>query len=220
MHDLPVAVQVAGHPVHLAAELAFRLLRARQGLLRGGKGGARGVPFLLFLGVACPTVGVTGVSFAGTSQAQPQQSAQQSLSDLDREFLIVINFANLWEVPMGDLAAERGTTQRVRDVGAAIAADHRKLDTAVTDLAGRFRVPLTDTPSSSTAKWTDEIRAASGEASARTIDTPENSLSGGELMLGGVVATVVGAATIGIVRTFSAPGKAEWSTSCRVILVS
>jgi putative membrane protein len=47
------------------------------------------------------------------------------------------------------------------------------------------------------------------EASARTIDTPENSLSGGDLVLGGVVATLAGAATIGVVRTFSTPGSAE-----------
>jgi putative membrane protein len=233
--------------------------------------------FLLFLGAAAPAVGVAGVSFAGVSQAQPQQIQQsaQSLSALEREFLVVINFANLWEVPMGDLAAERGSNQRVRDVGAAIAADHRSLDTAVKNLAGQFGVPLTTTPSSSTAKWMDDIRAASddqfdrvfvdklraahgtvfglvaeirggtrnsvirdfatqantivmrhmtllestglvpvdtgmfAEAAARTIDTPENSLSGGDLMLGGVVAAVATAATIGVVRTFSAPSTAE-----------
>jgi putative membrane protein len=233
--------------------------------------------FLLFLGAAVPAVGVAGVSFAGVSQAQPQQIQQsaQALSALEREFLVVINFANLWEVPMGDLAAERGSSQRVRDVGAAIAADHRSLDTAVKKLAGQFGVPLTTTPSSSTAKWMDEIEAASGdqfdrvfvdklraahgtvfgliaeirggtrnsvirdfatqantivmkhmtllestglvpadhgmfaEAAARTIDTPENALSGGDVMLGGVVAAVATAATIGVVRTFSTPASAD-----------
>jgi putative membrane protein len=230
--------------------------------------------FLLFLGVACPAVGVAGVSFAGVGQAQPLQAAQQSISERDREFLTVINFANLWEVPMGDLAAERGDSQRVREVAAAIAADHRKLDTAVNDLADQFGVTLTRTPSSTTAKWMEEIRASSGaafdrvfidrlraahgtvfgliaeiragtrnstirdfatqantivmkhmtllestglvpadhgfsEASARTMDTPENALSGGDIMLGGVVAAVAGAATIGVVRTFSAPKTAE-----------
>lgn len=229
--------------------------------------------FLVVLGAAFPAVG-----FAVVSQAQPQtaqQSAQQGLSDLDREFLVVINFANLWEVPMGDLAAEKGTTQRVRDVGSEIASDHRKLTTMVRDVAGKYGVSLTDTPSSSTQKWMDEISAASGEAfdrafadrlrgahgtvfgliaeiragtrnseirdfataantivmkhmtllestgqvradhgmyaeaAARTYDTPENSLSGGDLLLGAVVAALMVAATIGVVRTFSAPGTAE-----------
>jgi putative membrane protein len=233
--------------------------------------------FLAFLGATCgaafPTVG-----FAAVSHAQPQQNeqnAQQPLSTLDREFLTVIRFANLWETPVSDLVAERGTTQRVRDVGATLATDHRNLDIIVKDFAGQFGVPLPDTPSSSTQKWMDEIEAASGqaldkvyvdrvraahgsvfsliaeirggtrnsairdfatsantivmkhmtllestglvtadhgmfsEASARTIDTPENSLSGGDIVLGGVVATLAAAATIGVVRTFSAPGPAE-----------
>jgi putative membrane protein len=229
---------------------------------------------LVIVGAAFPAIG-----FAVASQAQPQQnqqSAQQSFSDLDREFLVVINFANLWEVPMGDLAAERGSTQRARDVGATIAADHRRLDDLVKGVAGKYGVALTDTPSSSTQKWMDEIRAAGSgeafdrvfsdrlrgahgtvfgliaevragtrnsvirefatsantivmkhmtllestgdvpadhgmfaEAAARTYDSPENSLSGGDLLLGAVVAGLMMAATIGVVRTFSAPGAAE-----------
>lgn len=231
--------------------------------------------FLVYLGAAVSVAGSTGIGFAGISQAQPRRSEQQTFSARDREFLVVINFANLWEVPMGDLAAERGTTQRVRDVGAEIASDHRKLTTAVKDVAGQFGVPLTSTPSSTTAKWMDEIRAASGEAfdqtfadrlraahgtvfstiaevragtrndvirdfatqantivmkhmtllestglvnpdhgmfaeaGARSIDTPENSLSGDQLLLGGAVAVAVTAATIGVVRTFSAPKTAD-----------
>lgn len=237
--------------------------------------------FLAFLGAAGGAA-FPAVGFAAVSEAQPrqnQQSAQQSLSALDREFLVVIRFANLWEIPMSDLAVERGTFQRLRDVAAILADDHRRLEITVKDRAGRFGVGLPDTPSSSTAKWMAEIRAASGkafdqvyvdrvreahgsvfsliaevragtrnsvirdfatsantivmkhmsllestglvpagagaghsmfaEASARTIDTPENSLSGGDLMLGGVAATIAAAATIGVVRTFSAPGPAE-----------
>jgi len=176
---------------------------------------------------------------------------------------------------MGDLATKNGTTQRVRDVGATIASDHRKLTTAVTTIAGKFGVTLTKTPSSSTAKWMNEIRAATGEqfdrlfadrlraahgtvfgliaevragtrnstirdfatqantivmkhmtllestgdvsadhgmfaeASARSYDRPENHLSGGDLLLGAVVAALMMAATIGVVRTFSAHGAAE-----------
>jgi putative membrane protein len=229
--------------------------------------------FLVVLGAACPAVGL-----AVASQAQPQvsqQSAAQSLSALDREFIVVINFANLWEIPMGQLAIERGNSEEVREVGKTINSDHTKLDTAITDLANQYGMTLTDTPSPSTQKWMDEIRAASGEqfdkvfadrlraahgtvfgliaevragtrnpvirdfatqantivmkhmsilegtgdvnpehgmfaeASARVYSSPENKLSGGDLMLGAVVAALMMAATIGVVRTFSAPGKAE-----------
>lgn len=229
--------------------------------------------FLVLLGAACPAV---GVAMASASQAQPdQQRAQQALSDLDREFLTVINFANLWEMPMGKLATERGNSQAVRDTGAVIQADHTKLDTVVNGLADRFGIRLPDKPSSSTQAWMNEIssktgedfdnafadrlRAAHGtvfgliaevragtrnavirdfatqandivmkhmtllegtghvsaehgmfaEAAARQISYPENSLTRGDLLLAGVVAVLMAAATIGIVRTFSAPGQAE-----------
>ncbi len=229
--------------------------------------------FLVLLGAACPAV---GVAMASASQAQPdQQRAQQTLSDLDREFLTVINFANLWEMPMGKLATERGNSQAVRDTGAVIQADHTKLDGVVNGLADRFGVRLPDKPSSSTQAWMDEIssktgedfdnafadrlRAAHGtvfgliaevragtrntvirdfatsandivmkhmtllegtghvsaahgmfsEAAARQISYPENTLTKGDLLLAGLVAVLMAAATIGIVRTFSAPGSTE-----------
>ena len=229
--------------------------------------------FLVLLGAACPAV---GVAMASASQAQPdQQRAQQTLSDLDREFLTVINFANLWEIPMGKLATERGNSQAVRDTGAVLFADHTKLDTVVNQLADRFGVRLPDQPSSSTQGWMNEIssktgddfdktfadrlRAAHGtvfgliaevragtrnavirdfatqaneivmkhmtllegtghvtaehgmfaEAAARQPSYPENTLTRGDLLLAGLVAVLMAAATIGIVRTFSAPGHAE-----------
>jgi putative membrane protein len=229
--------------------------------------------FLVLLGAACPAV---GVAMASASQAQPdQQRAQQTLSDLDREFLTVINFANLWEIPMGKLATERGNSQAVRDTGAVLFADHTTLDTVVNQLADRFDVRLPDQPSSTTQGWmteissktgddfdktfADRLRAAHGtvfgliaevragtrntvirdfatqandivmkhmtllegtghvsaehgmfgEAAARQLSYPENTLTKGDLLLAGLVAVLMAAATIGIVRTFSAPGHAE-----------
>ncbi len=228
--------------------------------------------FLVLLGAACP---VAGVAVASASQSQPGRQAAQTVSALDREFLTVINFANLWEIPMGELATERGNSQAVRDTGAVLAADHTKLDGAVRRLADRFGVRLPDTPSSSTQAWMDEISAKTGddfdiafatrlraahgtvfgliaevrsgtrnpvirdfatqandivmkhmtllegtghvsadhgmfaEAAARRISYPENTLSRGDLLLAGVVAVLMAAATVGIVRTFSAPGPAE-----------
>lgn len=229
--------------------------------------------FLVLLGAACPAV---GVAMASASQAQPdQQGAQQAIADLDREFLTVINFANLWEIPMGTLAAERGASEAVRKVGAVVAADHKKLHTLVNQLADQFGVRLPDEPSSSTQAWMNEIssktgkdfdlafvdrlRAAHGtvfglvaevragtrnqvirdfatqandivmkhmqllentgyvtpqhgmfaEAAARQTSYPENTLTRGDLLLAGVVAVLMAAVTVGIVRTFSAPGSAE-----------
>ena len=47
------------------------------------------------------------------------------------------------------------------------------------------------------------------EAAARTLDRPENALSGGDLALAAVVAGLMMVATIGVVRTFSAHESAK-----------
>jgi predicted outer membrane protein len=228
---------------------------------------------LVILGAACPAA---GIAFAGQSGAQAEAAAQPgTLTALDREFLTVIRFANLWEIPMGDLAAERGNSQVVRDVGAVLAADHTKLDVAVKQLADQFDVQLPDKATSSQQHWMDDIRGKTGdafdstfadrlraahgtvfglvaeiragtrndvirgfaqqanvivmkhmtllegtghvsaehgmfaEASARTAQYPENTLARGDIILAVVVALLMAAATIGILRSFSANGTAR-----------
>jgi len=109
------------------------------------------------MGAACPAA---GIAFA--SQAEQPAAQSGTLADLDREFLTVIQFANMWEIPMGALAAERGSTQTVRDVGAEINADHTKLDVAVRDMAAKYGHQLPEKPSSSTQSWMNEIESKQG----------------------------------------------------------
>lgn len=114
---------------------------------------------LVILGAAFPAAGVAFAS-QGSQAVQPKEA--DVLSALDREFLTVINFANLWEVPMGKLAMERGTTQAVKDAGQVMFNDHTKLTTVVNDLARKYGVQLSKQPSSSTAGWMAEISSKQG----------------------------------------------------------
>src|SRR2546423_6426601 len=82
------------------------------------------------------------------AQAQAAPVSGGSLKPVEREFITVIRFANLWEIPMGQLATKRGTTQTVRDVGATIAADHTKLNVDIQKLADQLGVELPDQPTS------------------------------------------------------------------------
>jgi putative membrane protein len=86
----------------------------------------------------------------------------ESVTPLEREFLTVIRYANLWEIPMGQLATRRGTTQTVRAAGATIAADHTKLNTAIEKLGAQFGVTLPDAPTSSQQSWIAEISGKTG----------------------------------------------------------
>jgi putative membrane protein len=94
-------------------------------------------------------------------QAQPAESNE--LSTRDREFLVTIRFANLWEIPMGDLATERGNSEKVREVGRTLFTDHTQLNVDIEKLAQQFNVDLPDEPSSKTQQWMDEISAVSGD---------------------------------------------------------
>lgn len=121
---------------------------------------------LVLVGVACPA---TGIAMASARGAQVQAQADSpALRDLDREFVKVIRFANLWEIPMGELAEKRGTTQKVRDVGLTIANDHKKLNAAVEQLARRLGLTLPDQPTSSQKSWMADISGRHGDDFDRT----------------------------------------------------
>jgi predicted outer membrane protein len=104
----------------------------------------------------------TGFVLAGQQVAQAARSSGGSLKPVEQEFITVIRFANLWEIPMGQLATKRGTTQAIRDVGATIAADHTKLDVDIKKLAAQFGVELPEQPTSSQRSWIAEISGKDG----------------------------------------------------------
>lgn len=123
----------------------------QRGFLRSAVAG-----LLAVLGAAFPTGG-----FILASQ-QDARAEAVALKPIEREFITVIRFANLWEIPMGQLAVKQGSKQVVKDVGAEIAADHTALDEAVKKLAERFDVTLPDTPTSSQQSWMVEIASKTG----------------------------------------------------------
>ncbi|HET9141984.1 DUF4142 domain-containing protein [Actinophytocola sp.] len=104
---------------------------------------------------------VAGVVLA--EQEQPEENADPGQAvAIEREFMTVIKFANLWEIPMGQLAAKRGSTQVVKDVGTEIAKDHTQLDIDIQKLADKFGVSLPDKATSSQQSWMNEISSKSG----------------------------------------------------------
>jgi putative membrane protein len=147
-----------------------------------------------FLVMVCPAAGIV----LADQPATP--GSGQPLTALDREFLTVIRFANLWEIPMGQLAAQRGTTQTVRDVGATLAADHTKLDVDIKKLAGQFGVPLPERPTSSQQSWITEISGTSGPQFDRTFADRLRAAHG---TVFGLVANVRAGSRNEVIRAFA-----------------
>jgi predicted outer membrane protein len=68
------------------------------------------------------------------------------VSETDRQLLIRVRQAGLWEIPACERAEQQAESQAVKDVGTAIAEEYTRLDKETRDLAQRLGVALPDTP--------------------------------------------------------------------------
>lgn len=103
----------------------------------------------------------TGVSVLNASTVTTQYGP---LSALDRDFVTKVRLAGLWELPAGQQAQTKGTTQAVRTAGEHLVEGHTFLDARVRDVASRLALPLPNQPSDQQKAWLDTLTAAQGEA--------------------------------------------------------
>src|SRR5262245_12621471 len=57
------------------------------------------------------------------------------LGPADRDLLVKVRLAGLWEMPAGDAAQRRAADPKVREIGAKISAEHHALDQATRSAA-------------------------------------------------------------------------------------
>ncbi len=96
------------------------------------------------------------------SQATPADGADEPLTAADRDLLIKVRLAGLWEMPAGRMAAEKGASARVREVGEMIMSQHKQLDDLVVQAAAEVGVALPDEPERNQKSWLEEMDNASG----------------------------------------------------------
>lgn len=84
------------------------------------------------------------------------------LTATDRDLLIRVKLAGLWEVPSGEMAQTHSSDQRVKQIGQMLAADHRRLDREVGDAARKLQVTLPDQPNSDQRGWLAEMTPERG----------------------------------------------------------
>ncbi|GAA0275953.1 DUF4142 domain-containing protein [Cryptosporangium japonicum] len=84
------------------------------------------------------------------------------LTEADKQLLIKVRQAGLWEIPSGEQAQQKAESPIVKAVGRQLAADHRKLDDSVRKLAADLDVVLPSTPSELQQGWMAELSKASG----------------------------------------------------------
>jgi predicted outer membrane protein len=94
------------------------------------------------------------------ASAAPAGPAQLNAADM--ALLNGVRLAGLWEMPAGQMAAEKGDTVRVREVGAEIAKQHVQLDELVTEAANRLGATIPTDPTTQQQGWLKEMQNAKG----------------------------------------------------------
>lgn len=108
-------------------------------------------------------IGRAPASPAAESESEGGSAAGAGpVTNADRDLLVKVRLAGLWEMPAGRMAAEKGASPRVREIGAEIAKQHEELDRLTVEAAKRLNVPLPDKPNSEQQGWLQEMQRASG----------------------------------------------------------
>jgi putative membrane protein len=119
--------------------------RQRPGFGLGGGNGRRGallamVPIIALL-VGVVTLGATPAQAANDANAIVQTEFGP-LTPADRDFLIKVRLAGLWEGPAGRMAQKRSNNPLIREAGQHLIDGHRELDASVIDAGRRLDVEL------------------------------------------------------------------------------
>ncbi|MDQ0793237.1 putative membrane protein [Streptomyces sp. B1I3] len=104
---------------------------------------------------------------SGTGEANLNASSVATpwgpLSATDRDFLVKVRLAGLWELPAGQQAIERAPSEATKAAGDHLVVGHTDLDRRTRDVAAKLGVELPNQPSEQQQGWLRELTAASGD---------------------------------------------------------
>jgi predicted outer membrane protein len=90
------------------------------------------------------------------------------LSPADRDLLVKVRLACLWEMSTGQQAEQQATSPAVREAAHKITTEHTALDQEVRETADKLGVLLPSTPSNQQLAWMKEITSKTGSDYDRT----------------------------------------------------
>lgn len=114
-------------------------------------------------------LGVAGAAYASGDVPVPPDTSMTdkgsgAVSPADRDFIVKVRLAGLWEIPAGNLAQEKSDDPRIITIGREIAAQHVVLDRLDRDAARTLGIELPDQPNGDQQSWLAEMRAAATPA--------------------------------------------------------
>ncbi|MFI2431387.1 DUF4142 domain-containing protein [Streptomyces sp. NPDC018693] len=84
------------------------------------------------------------------------------LSEADRDFVVKVRAAGLWEYPLGELAMEKGSTPEMKEAGAHLIVGHAGLDEMCRKIAPELRIELPNQASPQQQQFVATSAALSG----------------------------------------------------------
>ncbi|MBE1590381.1 DUF4142 domain-containing protein [Nonomuraea angiospora] len=130
-----------------------RLLRGGELFMLGG--------FVVAAAVTIVLVMPPSIDPAATAATQ---TSSGPVTAADRDLLIKVRQAGLWEMPVGDYAQTRAESQRVKEVGRLIMQDHQKLDLLTRQTAKKLGVALPSEPNADQQSWMAQLASERGPA--------------------------------------------------------
>ncbi len=107
-------------------------------------------------------VSIAAAAFFALAGATAQ--AADAVSTADRSFIAMVSQGGMFEVKAGQLGAEQGHTQDIKDQGATEAHDHQLVGEKLKSIAGDAGIQFPDMLNAGFQKKLDDLKALSGEA--------------------------------------------------------
>ncbi|MFB9238035.1 DUF4142 domain-containing protein [Plantactinospora siamensis] len=89
-------------------------------------------------------------------------SANGPITAADRDFVVKVRLAGLWEMPASQMAVQKGTNDRIKYIGRNIGPQHKVLDAMDRQAAAELGIALPDEPNTDQQGWLKEMRESSG----------------------------------------------------------
>ncbi|MEU6148115.1 DUF4142 domain-containing protein [Streptomyces sp. NPDC047081] len=89
------------------------------------------------------------------------------LTEADRDFVVKVRSAGLWEYPLGELALEKGSTEEMREAGKHLIVGHAGLDELCRKIAPELNITL---PNQATPQQQQFVQTSAAE-SGKQFDT-------------------------------------------------
>ncbi|MEV6317903.1 DUF4142 domain-containing protein [Streptomyces sp. NPDC051776] len=111
--------------------------------------------------IAYPAIG--GMTYANTTSDRIIANTPYGpLTEADRDFVVKVRSAGLWEHPLGRLAMQRGTTKAMKEAGEHLVAGHTLLDASCRRIASELNITLPNQPTPQQQQFVATVQSKRG----------------------------------------------------------